>query len=206
MEDYPKYSCPFEAGEFYHIYNSAVGKERLFKTGDNYRFFLNQFHNYTNQVLSVYAYCLLGNHFHFLIKVHDYSDNKEVSEQFRRFFISYSKSFNKVHKRRGSLFNKHLQRIKIESTEQLLWTIYYIHRNPVHHRISSNYQQYRWSSYQALVTDRDTKLKRNEVIDEFSGVDEFIKFHERNIREDLLRKKIRLHESRQIRHGMSLQH
>ncbi len=195
MENYPKYGCPFEAGEFYHIYNSAVGSEKLFVSAENYRFFLDRFHFYTKDILSIYAYCLLSNHFHFLIKIQESSDNKTIAEQLRKFFISYAKSFNKNRLRRGALFEKHLKRVKINSEEQLLWTIYYIHRNPVHHRISSDYKRYKWSSYRSLISDKKTKLERLEALNAFSGAEEFVKFHQRNIEEDILNQKINFWES-----------
>lgn len=194
MEHYPKYSCPFETEEFYHIYNSAVGKEKLFTSSDNYRFFLDRFHFYTREVLSVYSFCLIRNHFHFLVKVHESVDHRSVSEQLRKFLISYSKAFNKEQHRRGSLFNKHLKRVKIDNDEQLIWTLYYIHRNPVHHKLTSNYKGFKWSSYQIFLADKSTKLMRDEVLDLFSGVNEFVKFHERNIEEDVLNKKINFWE------------
>ena len=190
MEDYPKYGCPFEAGEYYHIYNSAVGKEKLFNSVDNYRFFLDQFHFYTREILSVYSFCLMGNHFHLLVKIQESINHHSVSKQLRDFFISYSKSFNKEQHRRGSLFNKHLKRVKIENNNQLIWTIYYIHRNPVHHKITSNYKEYPWSSYQIFLSDKNTKISRAEVLDLFSDREQFVEFHERNIAEDILNKKI----------------
>lgn len=195
MEEYPKYSIPFEAGEFYHIYNSAVGKERLFISKDNYRFFLDRFHFFTRDVISLYSFCLLANHFHFLIKISDTIDHNSVSEQLRKFFISYSKAFNKENHRRGTLFNKHLKRVKINSDEQLLWTIYYIHRNPVHHKITMNYTDYEWSSYHIFLSNQSTKLKRDEVIGLFRNPKQFISFHSKNLAEDILNRKIHLIES-----------
>lgn len=190
MENYPKYGKPFEPGEFYHIYNSAVGKEKLFSSADNCKFFLDRFHFYTQKVMSVYSFCLLSNHFHFLVKIDDSIGKIRASEQLRKFFISYSKSYNKQESRRGSLFNRHLKRVKIETDEQLNWTLYYIHRNPVHHKITADYRNYRWSSYRLLLSEKPTKLKRDEVLDLFSGIEGYVKFHERNIEVDVLNKKV----------------
>jgi len=196
MDDFPKYGKPFEPGEFYHFYNSAVSKEKLFTSSDNYIFFLDRFHYYTKDILSVYSFCLLDNHFHFLVKIHNVSNNIIVAEQLRKFFISYSKSYNKFHHRRGTLFNKHLKRVKINDEQQLCWTIYYIHRNPVHHGLTQYFKKYRWSSYRVIVSDKPTKLARNEVLDIFYGLNEFTEFHERNIRSDILNNKIHLLETK----------
>ena len=192
--DYSKYGAPFEPGEFYHIYNKAVRNDQLFYDGENYRYFLSKFHLYTREVLSAYSFCLLNNHFHFLIKINENINSKTVSEQLRKFFISYSKSFNKQQNRKGTLFEKHLKRVKIESEEQLLWTIYYIHRNPAHHFVTDNYQRYRWSSYPVILSEKETNLRRKEVLSLFSGKEKFIEFHQRNIHEDVLRKRISFRE------------
>ncbi|TVR35515.1 MAG: transposase [Balneolaceae bacterium] len=195
INDYPKYGKPFEAREYYHIYNSAVGKESLFLSRENYEYFLKRFHFYTRDVLSTFSFCLLKNHFHFLIQISETVSNEEVSEQLRKFFISYAKAFNREQRRRGTLFNKHLKRVKIENNEQLIWTVYYIHRNPVHHFVTTDYKSYRWSSYQIFLSEKPSKLKRNYVFNLFSGKNNFTDFHEKNIEEDLLRKKIHFLES-----------
>lgn len=192
--DYSKYRAPFEKSHFYHLYNKAVRKDKLFYDEENYRYFLNKFHFYNREVFSVYAFCLLKNHFHFLIKIDENTNSETVSEQLRKFFISYSKSFNKQQNRKGTLFEKHLKRVRINSEEQLLWTIYYIHRNPIHHGISTNHERFKWSSYPVILSEKKTNLKRKEVLRLFSGKEEFIDFHQRNIREDVLRKRISFQE------------
>jgi len=191
----PKYRIPFEPGEFYHIYNKAVRNDQLFFSDENYRFFLRKIHQYTEEIVSVYSYCLLNNHFHFLIKIDEDVDSTIVIERLRRCFISYSKVLNNYVNRKGTLFERHLKRVKMESEEQLLWTIYYIHRNPVHHFVTDDYQRYRWSSYPAILSKRETNLKRKEVLNLFSGEDGFVEFHEINIEEDLLLKRIAFNEN-----------
>lgn len=160
--DYSKYGAPFETSHFYHLYNKAVRNDKLFYDEENYRYFLNKFHLYTKIVLSVYSFCLLNNHFHFLIKIDENINSGTVSEQLRKFFISYSKSFNKQQNRKGTLFEKHLKRVRINSEEQLLWTIYYIHRNPVHHRITLNYERFRWSSYPVILSEKRNKFEEKK--------------------------------------------
>lgn len=166
----------------------------LFFQEDNFIYFLKRFRTYTKDVASVYSYCLLNNHFHFLIKIHENANPDLVTEQLRRFFISYSKALNNHQNRKGTLFERHLKRLKIRSDEQLLWTIYYIHHNPVHHNVTMNYQKYRWSSYPVILSKKETSLKREKVLELFSGVDNFVGFHERNIEEDVLIKRIAFKE------------
>jgi len=179
--DNSKYSHPFEAGQFFHVFNHAVGSDLLFREKENYQFFLNRYKYYLNQHIDLYAYCLLPNHFHLLIKVHEDSTNEMISEQFRKFLISYSKSFNKRFCRRGNLFEKHLKRVPVTNQEHLIWLVFYLHRNPVHHQYEEDFRIYPWSSFISLLSDKNTQLARDEVIALYSGRDNFSSFHERNI-------------------------
>jgi len=175
------YRPPFEPGNFYHVYNHAVGKELLFRDFENYVFFLKKFSYHLGSYLDLYSYCLLPNHFHLLIEVSKYSNSEEVSEQFRKFLISYSKAFNKYSSRSGTLFERHLKRIQISTDEYLIWLIFYIHRNPVHHGYTDDFNNYRWSSYKSILSNKTTELARDKVVELFSSRKKLIAFHERNI-------------------------
>lgn len=100
-----KYHDPFEQDCYYHIYNRSIGKQQLFVSEENYKFFLNQWKKYLQDYLSIYAYCLIPNHFHFFAQVKT-SNNGVIEEKFKRFFSSYTLSFNNFHIRTGSLFQK----------------------------------------------------------------------------------------------------
>ena len=54
---------------FYHIYNRANGSEKLFITDENYVFFLRKYKEYISPICHTYCYCLMPNHFHFLIQI-----------------------------------------------------------------------------------------------------------------------------------------
>jgi putative transposase len=68
------YYTRFENDGIYHIYNRTVDKKPMFTSDDNYAFFIKQFDKYLSNYIKIYAYCLLGNHFHFMIKVNDLTD------------------------------------------------------------------------------------------------------------------------------------
>jgi len=80
------YHTPFYSNQFYHIYNRGNNGEKIFYTSENYLFFLKRYDHYLSDYADTYAYCLLPNHFHFLIKV---IDKVKVVEAFRLFFLSY---------------------------------------------------------------------------------------------------------------------
>jgi putative transposase len=54
---------------FYHVYNRANGKEKLFVCNQNYHFFLKQYSLFIGPIADTFCYCLMPNHFHFLIRI-----------------------------------------------------------------------------------------------------------------------------------------
>lgn len=62
-------TTPIETDRFYHIYNLGINGENIFKTDRNYLFFLSKLSEFLIPVCDVYAYCLMPNHFHLLVKI-----------------------------------------------------------------------------------------------------------------------------------------
>ena len=62
-------SIELEPDSFYHIYNRANGNEKLFASKENYRFFLKRYKDLITPIADSFAYCLLPNHFHFLVRI-----------------------------------------------------------------------------------------------------------------------------------------
>jgi putative transposase len=181
MNDFKKQDIhqPFYPNNFYHIYNRGNNKDKLFYKNENYSYFLNKFNFYLSECLNVYAYCLLPNHFHFLVSIREIENITEIiSEQFRKLFLSYSKAINKQEKRNGSLFQKHYKRKLIDNDNYLIQVIYYIHSNSQHHKIINDFKDYPYSSYKSFLSIKPTKLKKEEVIKWFGSKKNFIKYHE----------------------------
>ncbi len=183
---------PLYPETFYHIYNRGNNREILFYKEDKYSYFLDKYLKYLSDVLDTYCYCLLPNHFHFLIKVKsekeiqdlpnlkdlaNLSINEIISEKFRLFFLGYAKAINKQQNRHGSLFQKPFRRIPVTNERYFNALIYYIHNNPVHHGIANSLSHYSKSSYHALCEDTNTRLKRDEIIRHFGGIETFMDYH-----------------------------
>ena len=62
---------PFESSSFYHLYNRGNNKEHIFKKDDNYFYFLTLVRKHLLSICNIYSYCLLPNHFHFIIRIKD---------------------------------------------------------------------------------------------------------------------------------------
>ena len=158
------YHLPLYKNELYHIYNRGNGNEKIFFNNENYHFFLRQYKKYMSDYLDTFAFCLLPNHFHLLIRIkNDHPDL--VSEQFRKLFVSYSMSVNREQKRRGSLFQRGFKRKIIEDEKYFYAAVFYIHSNPVHHLMVKDFRNYPFSSYQIFRSNSKTNLVKDEAFD-----------------------------------------
>jgi len=92
---------------------------------------------------SVVCYCLMPNHFHFLIKQ---NGNVPISMLMNKACSSYSKYFNKKYDHVGHLFQDQFKAVHVGDDEYLLWLSAYIHQNPKIAGIA-DLTNYKWSSY-----------------------------------------------------------
>ena len=168
-----------EEGCFYHIYNRGNNREVIFKDSSNYLYFLALLEKYIIPVADVFAYCLLNNHFHFLVKIRDdYNGEKFKPQQnFSNFFNAYAKSFNLSNHRTGKLFQERFKRKKIEDDFYFTELIHYIHANPQKHKLLADFRNYQYSSYKSMLSNNETILKRDEVMAWFGGKKSFEESH-----------------------------
>lgn len=178
---------PFEEGKFFYIFNKGNNNERIFFHDENYKYFLRRFDEYMSPFLTVYAYCLLPNLFHFLVRIKEGllipGERKPVSQAFSNFFNAYTKVINKEQGRCGSIFEKQFKHIRVEDCpDNLINLVYYIHRNPLYHGLSRKLGEYPWCSYSHILADVQTKLSRDEVITWLGGKTAFVNFHQSDSR------------------------
>ena len=179
---------------FYHIYNRGINGCEIFISEENHKFFLAKFSQYLSDYLNVYSYCLMPNHFHFLVKVKSeleiesfvkvqnfdkapkeglHSYDSIISKQIAKFLSSYTQAFNKVNDRHGALLESPFKRKRIDSDEYLKNLIIHIHLNPT----DINYSFYKFSSYLAIVSSLKTNIVKEEVIEIFGNLKNFIYTH-----------------------------
>lgn len=174
----------------FHIYNRGINGMPVFLELKNYDYFLQQYAKYVDPFVKTFAYCLLNNHFHFLIQVKSEKEltgviQKDmekppywhVSNGFSSFLQSYTRAVNKMAGRTGPLFEPRFKRIAINNDAYFSQLITYIHRNPEKHGFVSDFRDYPYSSYHAHLSHLKTKLNRKEVLDWFGGKNEYVQFH-----------------------------
>ena len=102
-----------------------------------------------------------------------------IVDQFRRFFISYTRNFNYIYKRTGSLFSRQFKRVLVEDQFQLKYLYYYVHHNPIKHKISLDFKNYKWSSYPDYLKSVDNQLLSiSEGLLLFDGIRGFVDYHD----------------------------
>ena len=193
-----KYHIQLFPEKTYHLLSRANGSEKLFREEENYRFFLEKMTKYILPVVRIQSYCLLPNHFHLLAKIREMEAIEEhfrikkpevifreemasdfIMERFSNMLNSYSKSFNKKYNRKGSLFMDYMRRVEIESVRQMKATVFYIHKNPVHHGYCKKPREWEWSSYRDFIHTDWSIVEREEVFENFGGRSEFFQYHSR---------------------------
>lgn len=177
---------PLQLGRSYHIYNRGNNRENLFLEERNYRHFLKLYARYVAPVADTYAYCLLKNHFHLLVRIKAVAEQGQParalnpSQQLGHLFNAYSKAINKAYRRTGSLFEHPFERIEVTSEQHLLRLVTYIHRNPQKHGLVADFRTWPYSSYHALCSTRPTSLRRDEVLAWFGGAAQLAAAHWRS--------------------------
>ena len=173
-----------EYGKIYHIENRGINKGDVFFETKNYEYFLNLYAKHIDPIAETYAWCLMKNHFHLLVKIKNESQISETRNPYQYFsnlFNAYAKGINKAYGRTSSLFQKKFKRKLVDSETYFKNLILYIHNNPINHGICDNAMDYAWSSYLIHVSDKKTNLKKAEVLDLFDDVENFKTAHELRI-------------------------
>lgn len=183
---------PLQYGKYYHVYNRGNNRENVFVEERNYRYFLQLYAKHVAPVADTYAYCLLRNHFHFLLHIKDLtgladlSGLKKPSQYLSNLFNAYTKAFNKAYNRTGALFQRPFGRVEVTSDAHFMWLVIYIHQNPQKHGFVDDFRTWPYSSYHTLLSTKLTRLKRDDVLTWFGGVEAFGISHQQEVDEYLV--------------------
>ncbi len=147
---------PLITNEIYHVYNRGINRQPTFTNKREYRRATQtlKFYRFAKpplrlskfllleqrrqdeitqaielgvKAVEIFAFCLMPNHFHFLLK--QLTDGG-IARFIGNFQNSYTRYFNTLHKKDGSLFLDQFKALRIETDEQLIHLSRYIHLNP----------------------------------------------------------------------------
>ena len=196
---------------YYHVFNRGVNRENIFLQERNYSHFLKLYIHYIDPITETFAFCLLRNHFHLLLRVKSEAEIQEtlrvssfdqkgnrrvafvenepgqpgkplgsgyVSKKFSNFFNAYAKSINQAYGRTGSLFQHPFGRVLVTTDSQFWNVIAYIHQNPQKHQFVTDFREWKWTSYQVILSEKPTKLARQATLDWFGGKENYLEMHQ----------------------------
>lgn len=167
-----------EKDHYYHIFNRGINSDIIFKTEDNMSFFLKLVEKHLSGKIDVTAYCLMNNHFHFVVKIIE--EESVVTQAFSNLFNAYAKAFNKQQNRTGTLFERPYKRIKIQDETYLKNLILYVHKNPENHGIVENFEDYKFTSFHNYINQDFISSEQNYILDLFENIENFKYAHKSN--------------------------
>ncbi len=135
---------------YYHVMNRGRQRQRIFHDDRYYQAFLAGLEEAHQRFgLEVNAYCLLGNHYHLLVK----TTHGNLSRCMQHINGLYTQRHNRLKRTDGPLFRGRYKAILIESDAYLAQLTRYIHRNPIDMKqpLVKRLETYPWSSYPAYV-------------------------------------------------------
>ncbi len=145
----------------------GIGGTQLFKDlEDHVRFCLLIQYACEMHLLTVHAFCLMGNHVHFVIQ----PKTADLSSGMHAIAFRYAQYFNKKYDRMGHLYQGRYKAILVQSGLYFQSLIRYVHLNPVRAHITKSPEEYLWSSYLTYLGQNEyTWLNRSLVLSSFGG-------------------------------------
>lgn len=197
---------PIVTGEIYHTFNRSIARQPIFLNRHSYSRALEliQFYSYIKprlrfshynrlslkekadfledlekngrKQIQIFAFCLMPNHVHFLIRQ---IEKNGISKFMSNFQNSYAKYLNTKTDRTGALFQSMFKVVRIESNEQLIHTCRYIHLNPLTSYVikdMDDLENYPWSSYSEYFKENSDLIDTSLISEFFSSKKEFKTF------------------------------
>lgn len=171
--------------QIYHIMWRGANRQEIFHDEEDWKQFLDILKKYKLPCeLTFYAWCLMGNHVHLLIK----EGNEDISTTMKRIGVSYAGYYNWKYRTTGHLFQDRFKSENVETKQYLLTAVRYIHQNPVKAGIVSRCDAWKWSSclgYYDKQNDPTGLLNCRAIIKMFSdditiARERFKQFNEQN--------------------------
>lgn len=173
----------FVPNKIYHVYNQGNNQQKIFFNEADYLIFLNLYRRLFPGCCSTMAWCLMPNHFHFMLHTDDRTCTEirqgnlvidPIANSIRKLLSGYARIFNNRYKQSGSVFRqktkaKCLSDLEIKSNSQYLITDYYIncfnyiHQNPLKAGLVKRMEEWEFSSYRDYAGIRKGTLCSKEL-------------------------------------------
>ena len=157
----------------YHIMLRGINQQTIFNAKEDYTRFLNTLKKFKSvSGYKIYAYCLMTNHIHILIK----AENEDMDMIMKRIAGSYVYWYNLKYHRSGHLFQDRFRSEPVEDDVYFMTVLRYIHQNPLKAGMVKNIGDYNYSSYNEYVTGEEFLID-SEFVFSMSDKKAFIEFN-----------------------------
>ena len=174
----PRYARLRSESGIYHIMWRGVNRQKIFLHDDDRIGFLEKLSAVKSRTdLQIYAYCLMSNHVHLLVK----EQAEPLGTTMKRLGTSYVQWYNQRHDRVGHLFQGRYVSEPVEDERYLLAATRYIHQNPIKAGLSRNCGTYPWSSFPAYKSGQEICTGTTDVqfiLEIAGGRQALISYHE----------------------------
>ena len=173
-----------ETQNIYHIYNQGNNRQQIYFTREHCLLFLKPYRKQIAAHCETLCYCLMPNHFRFLVYATDKSvvetklgviTIQKLSDGFRRLLSTYAHEINSLQGTVGSLFR---QKTQAKLTRNVISTstvsyaeqcFYYIHQNPVSAGLAETISDWEFSSAQDFSGLRNGTLCNQQLAFQLFG-------------------------------------
>ena len=141
----------------YHVMLRGIDKRKLFLSYSDYLKFIDYINKAKEKVeFTVYAYCLMPNHVHLLLKKR--TGSHELGDIMRRITVGYAQYHNIKNGRTGHLFQNRFKSEVVDNDAYFFTVLRYIHQNPLKAGMVKSMREYKWSSYNDYFNNSNNKL------------------------------------------------
>ncbi len=169
-------------GYIYHVFNRGNNKQPIFFSEENYLYFLKGVQKTIAQCSDILCWCLMPNHFHFLIhanadsviEIKDGSfPRQQFSQSIKQLLSSYTKAINKQNDSTGSLFQQKTKAICVMDSHRYYGAtaFYYLHQNPMRAGLVNKMEDWEYSSFKDYIGLRHGKLCNKKLAFELLDLD-----------------------------------
>ena len=147
----------------YHVMLRGINKQQLFYDDEDFRYFTKLLDRFKEPCgYSLYAYCLMGNHVHLLIRE---KEEASLGNAFKHIECAFVYWYNVKYERTGHLFQDRYRSEPVDDEGYLLTVFRYILMNPVKAGLCRRAEDYPYSSAGEYLRNKkgisDTELIRN---------------------------------------------
>ena len=162
----------------YHIMLRGINKQQVFFNRDDYNMFLDVLsQTKTDSGFKLFAYCIMNNHVHLLIKEQDEPIGKIFKRLGDRFIYWYNLKYDRV----GGIFQGRFKSIPVNTDEYFISVLRYIHQNPVKAGLVKSCSEYEFSSYNSYF--KPVSFVDTGYAIELIGIREFERIHKEAVTE-----------------------